>query len=393
MSSRAFLFVVALVAAASVAAPLEAQSLFNAAGIGLPMEAVDGRARALGSNGLGLPQASLLPADPAASARLGVPSGLMVAQPSWVDLTRAGDSSHRYFRGSRFPLFAAVYPIQGGMVSLLASSVLDQAYRGERAIEVDLGGDTTLATDQFEQAGAVSSLSVAYARMVSGSTSVGVSVGRYAGSVVRSLVREFGDSAVLNQVLPYGSAGSWSYSGYQVTVGVSSDVARFLRVAGSATYSTELDADPTGQTTGAGRSFHIPLQLRLGVSSQLAPGLTLSSSASRADWSETEGDLLGAGAAGSATSFGAGLELAQVSLFGRTTPLRLGFRRRGLPFALEGESAREQSFSGGLGLPLNVTNEVVLAGLDVAVEKGNRTSGSYREDFWRATLSLKVAGF
>jgi hypothetical protein len=90
---------------------------------------------------------------------------------------------------------------------------------------------------------------------------------------------------------------------------------------------------------------------------------------------------------------GAGLELAQARLFGRTTPLRVGFRRRGLPFALEGESAHEQSFSAGFGLPLNVTNEVVLAAMDLAVERGNRTSGSYREDFWRATLSLKVAGF
>jgi hypothetical protein len=374
-------------------APLHAQSLFNAAGIGLPMEAVDGRARGLGSLGIGLPGTSLLPADPASSARLLVPGGLLVAQPSWVDLTRDGDPAHRYFRGSRFPLFAAAYPVRGGMASLHATSVFDQGYEGERAVTVDLGGTPTPATDRFEQRGAVSSLGVAYARLVTPSTAVGVSVARYAGSVTRSLVRQFGDSTLANQVNPYGYGGSWSYSGYQVTVGVSSDVSTFLRVAGSATYSTELEADPNSQTTGSGRSFHIPVQLRVGASSQLVPGLTLSASASRADWSGTVGDLLGAVEAGSATSFGVGLELAQARLLGRTTPLRLGFRRRGLPFSLEGGGAREQSFSAGVGLPLNVTQEIVLAGLDLGVEKGNRTSGGYREDFWRATVSLRVSGF
>jgi len=389
MIARTVAFALTLSAAA---APLSAQSLFNAAGIGLPMEAVDGRARALGSVGLGLPGSSLVPADPAASARLPVPGGMLVMEPSWVDLSRDGSAGHRYFRGSRFPLFAAAYPVRGGMASLVATSVLDQAYRGERAVAVDLGGTPVQATDFFDQSGSVSALSAGYARMVTPRTAVGVSVGRYAGSVLRRLVREFGDSAIAAQALPYASGGSWSYSGYQVTAGVSSDITTFLRVAGSVTYSTELTADPTGQTLGAGRSFALPLQVRVGASSQLAPGLTLSASGSWADWSDTEADL-SSGQAGSATSVGIGLELAQARFFGRTTPLRLGFRRRGLPFALEGDSAHEQVFAAGFGFGLNETQEVVLASVDVGLEKGNRTSGTYREDFWRATVSLRVSGF
>jgi hypothetical protein len=377
MIARALAFALASFAAA---APLCAQSLFNAAGIGFPMEAVDGRARGLGSVGLGLPGSALVPVDPAASARLPVPGGLLVMQPSWVDLSRDGSSGHRYFRGSRFPLFAAAYPLRGGMASLVATSVLDQAYRGERAVAVDVGGTPVQATDIFEQSGSVSSFPVAYARMVTPTTAAGVSAGRYAGSVLRRLVREFADSAIAQQTLPYASGGSWSYSGYQVTAGVSSDVAAFLRVAASVTYSTELTADPTGQTVGAERTFAMPLQVRLGASSQLAPGLTLAASGSWADWSDTEDDLL-SGRAGSATSLGIGLELAQARFFGRTTPLRVGFRRRGLPFALEGDSAHEQVFAAGFGFGLNETQDVVLASVDVGLERGNRTSGTYREDF------------
>jgi hypothetical protein len=390
MTLRA-LHAIALLLLAS--APLGAQSLFNAAGIGMPMEALDGRARALGSVGIGLSGTSFLPADPAAPARLPVPGALMVAEPSWVDLTRDGTSGHRYFRGNRFPLFAAGYPVRGGMATLSATSILDQGYRGSRAITVDLGGAPTEATDEFRQIGSVSALSLGYARALTPTTSVGMSAGRYAGSVLRDLVRQFGDSASANQVLPYGSGGSWRYSGYQLTAGVSTDFGTILRVAASATWSTDLDAEPTGQTSGAARSFHIPLQLRLGATSQLAPGVMLSASVARADWSGTQRDLLGAVRASSATAFGAGVELGQARLFGRTTPLRLGFRRRGLPFALDGNGAHEQALSGGFGFALNETNEIVLAGLDLGVERGFRKDGAYREDFWRATFSLRVSGF
>ncbi len=390
MSARLVL-VLALLALSS--GPVRAQSLFNAAGIGLPLEALDGRARALGSLGIGLPGTTLLPADPASAARLLVPGGLLVIEPSWVDLTRDGTAGHRYFRGNRFPLFVAGYPVRGGMATLHATSVLDQAFVGERAVTVDLGGNSTQATDTFEQDGAVSSLNAGYARMLTPTTSAGISVGRYSGSVNRRLRRQFSDSASANQVLPYGSSGTWTYSGYQVTAGVSSDFLGLVRVAASATLSTELDATATSVTAGSDRSYDMPLQLRIGASSQLAPGLTLSASAARANWSGTADDL-GAGAqAGTATAFGVGLELSQARLFGRTTPLRLGFRRKGLPFPLEGDDAHEQSLSGGLGFALNEVNEVVLASVDLAVEKGNRTGGTYREDFWRATVSLKVSGF
>lgn len=49
--------------------PLAAQSLFGSSGLGLPLEAVDARARALGNLGLGLSGGALLPGDPAAAAR------------------------------------------------------------------------------------------------------------------------------------------------------------------------------------------------------------------------------------------------------------------------------------------------------------------------------------
>jgi hypothetical protein len=355
---------------------------------------VDGRARALGSLGIGLPgTGGLLPADPAAAARLLVPGGLIVAQPTWVDLTRDGSSDHTHFKGSRFPLLAAGYPFLGGITLLQATSVLDQGFRGERPVTVDLLGTPSEATDSFEQEGSVSTLSLGYARMVRPGVAVGITAGRYAGTIERSLVRVFADSAAAGQVVPYGSSGEWAYHGYQVTVGASADVAGGFRVAASATASTELDAVATSVTPGVDRSFSMPLQLRVGASGQLAPGLLVTASGGLADWSSTADDLGGGVEAGSAASFGVGLELSQIRWFGRSSPLRLGFRRTGLPFSLDGQDANEQAFSGGFGFALNETNEVVLASVDLGVEKGRRVGGSYREDFWRATLSLRILGF
>jgi hypothetical protein len=376
------------------AAPARGQSMFNAAGIGMPMEALDGRARALGSLGIGLPGAGvLLPADPAAPARLPLPGGLISAQPSWVDLSRSGDPSHRYFRGSRWPLLAAGYPVLRGMATFIATSVLDQRFQGDRAVPVDLLGNPSEAVDRFEQDGSVATLTLGYARMVTPTLAAGVSVGRYAGSMERNLARLFADSAAAGQAVAYTSSGKWAYHGYLVSVGVSADVAGFVRVAASATASTDLDAVATSTTDGQDRSFAMPLQLRIGASGQLAPGLLMSASAARADWSATAEDIGGGTQAGATNSFGVGLELASVQWLGRSAPLRFGFRRTGLPFSLDGGDANEQVFSGGLGFALNETNEVVLASVDLGVEKGRRIGGSYREDFWRGTVSVRLLGF
>ncbi len=126
----------------------------------------------------------------------------------------------------------------------------------------------------------------------------------------------------------------------------------------------------------------------------LAPGLLVSASGERADWSGIRDDL---GAAGSARSvvlgFGVGIELSQMRLLGKSAPLRLGYRSADLPFGAAGAFAKERTFSGGVALTLNETNGVVLASTDLAIEKGRRTGLSFAEDFWRATVSLKLSGF
>jgi hypothetical protein len=380
-------------AACAAAAPARAQSILNAAGIGLPLEALDGRARAMGSFGVGLQGSTLAPADPAASSRVLVSTGIIAVQPSWVRLTEHATDERTYFKGTRFPLLALGYPVRGGMAMLHAASAFDQGYRGERSVEVVLGGTTVPATDLFTQRGSVSTLALGYSRVVVPGTSVGITVGRYTGTIVRSLVRQYESSPGGGTIEPYRSVGTWRYSGFSLTGGVATDVRGIARVAASATWSADLEADATGATEGSDRSFEVPLQLRVGASSVLVPGLTLSASAVHADWSGTGSDLGSAGRAGSVTGVGVGLELSRARLLGRAAPLRLGFRRAGLPFSLDEEPATERVFSAGLGLVLSESEGVVLAAADLALEKGLRSGGGFSEDFWRATVSLRLSGF
>jgi hypothetical protein len=164
-------------------------------------------------------------------------------------------------------------------------------------------------------------------------------------------------------------------------------------MAASVQVPTALEADASGATSGGDRTFDLPIQIRAGGSAALMTGLVVVGSVSLADWSNTQDDLTVASRAGMANTYGAGLELTQARLLGWDAPLRFGFRHSGLPFAFDDEGATERIFSGGFGLSLNTTNDVVLAGLDFALERGLRSGAGITENFWRATISFLASGF
>jgi hypothetical protein len=370
----------------------EAQSVFNSAGLGRPVDAVDGRACALGSFGVGLRGGYISPADPAAAARLGLASAVMVTQPSWVEASVDG-AGIGDFRGTRFPLLGIAYPGLGGMATVQLGSFLDQRFTGQRTVTVDIDGSPTEVVDAFTQEGGVSNATIGFSRMVTPNVSVGLNVARYTGTVVRELTRNFGDLD-LEGTRSFTSSGTWRYSGTALTGGAAADLGSVGRVAASVRWSTALDADASGVTSGSNRSFDMPLEFRVDASAVLAPGLVLAASAVHSDWADIEDDLVVAADVGDTNGYGVGVELARVRFLGRPAPLRFGYRYNGLPFALGAEgTGSERTFSGGMGFAFNETNGVLLAGVDLAVERGERSAGALSERFWRVTAALRVAGF
>ncbi len=382
---------VAIAVAATTATTTEAQSLFNAAGLGVPVEALDGRARALGNLGIGLDGASFMPTDPASLGRLAVSTGVMAAQPSWVDYESDAGPSGRV-QGNRFPLLGIAYPLIDGMMFVQVGAYLDQHYRTAATGVIDFGEGPLEATDDFEQDGSISNINLGYARMLGERVSVGLTVGRYAGSVVRTFSRTFGDDETTN-VDEYVERGEWSYTGHSLTAGVAVDLGERVRTSVSVQIPTRLDASASEETNGADQGYDLPVQYRAGATLELQPGLLVVGSAQLVDWSVADDDLGGSGLADDANGFGLGVELSRARLWGRDAPLRFGFRRTGIPFGFDPDDrGSERAFAAGLGLELSSSGDIVLAGVDIAIERGLRSGGGLTENFWRATLSLLASG-
>ena len=374
----------------SGAGQVSGQSVFNAAGLGVPSEALDGRARSLGNLGIGLPGPGFIPTDPAAAGRLTLATGVIASQPSWVEYSTSGTESGS-FQANRFPLLGVAYPIFQGMASIQIGSFLDQRYTESSVGSVDLSTGTVPTLDEFVQNGSVSNVNLGYSRLFGRDIAAGLGVGRYAGSVVRTLTRTFEDGST-GDVDSYVEEGRWSYTGHHLTAGVSTGLGDNVHVAASVQIPTALDASASDETEGADRTYDLPVQYRFGASATYGT-LLFTGSAVLADWSGAQDALTGAVQAGSANGFGVGLEFSRARLWGRDAPLRFGFRRTGLPFSFGSDDVIERIMSGGVGLALNTTNDVVLAAVDLAIERGRRSGMGVVEKFWRATVSFKASGF
>jgi hypothetical protein len=373
--------------------PASGQSLMNAAGLGLPISPGDARARALGGVALGLRGATILGTDPSAAAGLALPTVVMTAQPSWVDFGRSDTGESGRFRGTRFPSLGIAYPAWSlGMVTLTFESYLDQRFEAERPVTLQLLDEEAPATDEFVSRGGVSQVRLGFARTVGQSARVGVAVGRYTGTSTRRLVRSVNDTLAFESFESFQDGGRWSYSGASLTAGASVTVGEFAEVAGSATWSSGLEATASEDTRGSDRTWDVPLELRIGASAVLAPGLSLAAGITRADWSGVDDDLADGASLGSTYALGVGVELTRATFLGRSAPLRFGYSRRDLPFTLADATPRETAWTGGLGLALDQVGELVRAAVDLAVERGTREDGPVAEDFWRASLTLRLSG-
>ena len=384
-----------LLAAVLGAAPLAGQSLLAAGGLGATMDPVDGRGRALGSVGPGLFGTAVIPGDPGSALDLTIPTIAFSFQSSWTQVDQAGTTADN--QGSRVPAIGIAYPVRRwGTLTVTYGSVLDQRWtlQREHALPLNTGGADVTVSDQFISDGGVAAASVGFARRLTPQIGVAASVGTLTGSVVRTYTRLFDTLSSPIPLKPFTSGGKWGYSGVTGTVGVVFDAARVVRAAGSLTWSGALDAEPVEGNDTPGKKYDMPLQVRGGISGTLAPGLIAVVSGSWADWSATTDDLSDATApSGAAVTLGAGVEWEGMSLFGRPMPLRFGWHRAELPFGLNDDQALESSLNGGVGLALVRAGALPLAQIDLAVERGNRTSGSVVEDYWRSTVSLRLAGF
>lgn len=399
--SRSFVILALLMPGAGTVcvAPAAGQSLLGASGLGLPLNAMDARSWAMGGIGIGLRGGALLPSDPAAAADLTVPSFIFTAQSAWLT-TDQGDAADES-SGTRFPLIAASYPVGSlGVVSVGFGSVLDQRWQLRRTQTLVLEGTGTEArvTDVFLSDGGVSAVRVGFARRIAPSLAVGLQVGSHVGDVTRRFTRTFDSLEIETQVPPYEIGGFWRYSGLTATAGVAVDISDIVRVAGSYTWSADLEAEASDDTDGGSGTFGMPNEARVGGTAVLAPLFSATAGVHWADWSGTRTNGRAAGGR-STLGLGGGIEWAGARVLGKPSALRVGYRRAELPFAdapLGDEPAgdpMESAFTAGLGMSLLQSGSVTLASLDLTLERGSRESGVLDERYWRLATSVRISGF
>ena len=373
--------------------PLAAQSLIGSQGLGIPLEPLDGRSRALGSVGIGLFGGAVLPTDPARASRITVPSISITIQPSRGAAT-FGDQSIP-IEGTRFPLVAVSYPVgTQGVATFSYGGLLEQNWKAERTLRLAQEQDSIDVADSYESDGSVGAARIGFARVLSGGVSVAATVGFHTGTQVRRFSRTIGavEDAEEESSDQFRERGRWEMTGPTFGLGAMWDFRDFLRVSGSLSWSGDLRANPVGETEGGEARFELPVEFRVGASAMLTPVVAATVGFGRANWSPAESGA-GAAARGAVTSFGGGLEWSALGLFGRSLPVRVGYRSAGLPFSIDVSQPTESGFAAGVGWNLLETETLIIASFDFSYERGTRATDSISESFSRYTFSFRASSF
>lgn len=391
---RAFMI---LVATLLVAAPARGQSLFSARGLGLPVQPVDARTRALGGVGVGLfglNMSMVNPAEIAGFSRRGVTAAL---QPTMTDIS-IGDASDNV-TGSRFPLMHAVLPVGSRVVLGLGyGASYDQFWSIEMQDTVMIGDSQVGVTDVVRSDGGLGQARLSAGVMLTHNFAVGAAVGLHTGSLERQVDRTFGDSTIYN---PFTTQIRWDYSGVIGAVGARWDPDPALRLAASATFGGDIEAEGK-EGDAVSRSFSTPLRVAFGASGLLGTELIATLGA---EWSEAEAEADGGAALPLATAdetwrVGGGIEWSGRPDATRSFPIRIGGSWANLPYHLaDEEKATEWTVGGGIGMRLADAAREPYAAADVTLERGSRSGfasptieSGLEESFWRVTISLSLFG-
>lgn len=365
------------------AGALSAQGTLSSQGFGYPPGQIS--TRVLGTGGALAEFDPLTPLNPAALGSWGR-SGIYVQySPEFRKLnTSGGDESSTLVR---FPLVAAGLSIgERTTIGLGFSTLLDRSWETVFSDSVELPDDTVSYLARFRTVGAINDVRIGASYRVVSWATVGVGVHAFTGENRQTVRIEF-DSASFNDIsvaLPFAQASALSYSGRAFSGGVELRTGEFA-FAGS------------GRAGGRVRAYQADTLLasataprRLGAAARYT-GIAGTVIAARVNWDEwsTFSSLLSPNSAArafDAWDVGVGAEVKGPGFLGEDLPVRVGVRRRTLPFSVSGERVRETDLSAGLGVPMSRLR----AAIDFALQRSmRRTDGDASENAW--TFSIGVA--
>jgi hypothetical protein len=249
---------------------------------------------------------------------------------------------------ARFPIAGAAVAIGGRTIlGITLSTFLDRTWETRELGMQQFADDSIPYVLQFKSTGAINDIRVAGAWTLWPALRVGVGAHVYSGSNRLSIITLFNDS--LQRISDFTQQARVSYSGAALSGGIDWRPFRAMAVAVSGRMGGTLRA-VRGDTTLA--TADVPTRLGGALAYTGFRGTILSASAEWNEWSTLDGLGSEELTTFDGWDYGLGAEVRGPRLFRSSVPLRVGVRRRTLPFGAAGSEVEESSVSFGMGIML-----------------------------------------
>lgn len=368
---------IAAVAVGAAAAPAHAQGALSMLGFGYPTSGLSTRSLATGGSlGEVDPQSPLNPAAIVLNARA---QAYFQYDPEFRTVDAGAGSVST--TTERFPIFVVTGRQGRATFALSYSSFLDRTWSNSYADTSVVGSERIASTVLTSSEGGIADVRGAMAWSLNDRVHVGFGLHLYPGQNRVNMGRMFADT---QQIGSFSLTSRYTFSGTGVSVGG-------VWIAPSHfTFAADLRTGGPlrmllGDSTSAG-SGRVPLRAALSVSYDGLPGSVFSVRIARDRWSDLRG--LGSSTLGlrDANEISLGGEVAGPQLGSAPVMLRAGFQARGLPFAYEGASVRENSVSGGIGIPVARNRGLI----DVGLSRAIRSAGGVSERAWVLSVGVGI---
>lgn len=320
-----------------------AQGNLSTQGFGYPPGQLSSRAEAMGG-GVGEvdPQSQLNPAtlvlwgSPVLFAQYG-PEFRRVSTPSGSARTTT----------ARFPLVGFSLPLgRGWAAGGSVSTFLDRTWATAVERTQVVGPDTVTSTQRFTSDGAINDVRLAVAYAATPRVSVGLAAHAYTGENRITTTQEFPDTL---RFLPILERSDINYGGTAFSAGLETRIARHWQLGASFRRGGDITAK-SGDTTLS--SARIPTRYGVSVSYGGISGTTIAARIAHDEWSSLRSLGSANVSAFDGWDVGAGADVGGPRIGRRTLTLRLGGRRRTLPFGADGAEVKELLLSTGIGIPV-----------------------------------------
>lgn len=369
---------------AARARPLAAQGSLGGQGFGYPPGQLS--TRALGTGG-GL--AEFDPVSPINDAQLALYGRLTASfqyDPEFRTTSVGGATAHNTI--ARFPVLAIGIPLRRRFtLGVSASTLLDRSFTTQYPSTTIVGGDSVRANETVEARGSIADLRFGGAMYVAPWLRVGAAVHALTGRNRVVSGRTFVDTTEFGSV---SDSSTLSFAGSAFSAGVDVTPVRGLSVAGSARVGGRMRVEVGDSVLGRGNA---PDRFGVGLRVDRIPGTTLAASYARTNWSSMRGLGTSLLDARDGYELMGGVEAGGPSVGAAPSVLRLGARRRTLPFAIGGARILETAYTGGFGLPFGGGRALA----DLAVQRANRTPDggttavdAAREHAWTVSIGFTV---